>query len=482
MKITKHSLQDKHLLTSTWIKALQLCNESVPTKAYETLMQVTKSFVDLGMPEQAARLLIEGDQPKQAIEVLVQAKMFDKATAVAQQQMPHMVSYVQDMSSQQGSSTSGNSTGRGMGTGLSASVAGGEGANTDAQAEVYAKNGQWGKVLELALKQGGPNSEAVWKYAAAHSSSLAKDGKYKQALSLLRQHGVLLTADMLPVYKRIAQEVLHMSEENPLEPESKGSQVLDAEYGAFAETFSALREVLYTLVQSVKGEEAKHAHLASHAQFVDLERLLLVAHYTAMRYAARRAGLKLVSAKAAVSLLRYVQDLPVDKAFLDAGISCTHVGGEFLSNAFVYLNRFVDLSDVIDDPDNVNIDNSDFVDTDIPLPYDVQMPSRHACSEKGVEEIREWVLEKALELSTQTLAQRNCEHCGKKTYFAALTCHACKATAESCCVTGFPVSKKANTYVQCKACQRPAHRNDWNMWVEKMKVCPWCSSVQKPNY
>ena len=37
--------------------------------------------------------------------------------------------------------------------------------------------------------------------------------------------------------------------------------------------------------------------------------------------------------------------------------------------SFFFLNRFLDIADAIEDPDNAAIDNTDFMETDIPSPY-----------------------------------------------------------------------------------------------------------------
>ena len=41
-----------------------------------------------------------------------------------------------------------------------------------------------------------------------------------------------------------------------------------------------------------------------------------------------------------------------------------------LNLAFLFLNRFLDICDAIED-DNTEIDNSDFLQTDLPSPYEV---------------------------------------------------------------------------------------------------------------
>ena len=41
--------------------------------------------------------------------------------------------------------------------------------------------------------------------------------------------------------------------------------------------------------------------------------------------------------------------------------------------AFFFLNRFLDVCDAIESPDSAEIDNSDFLETDLPTPYEVRL-------------------------------------------------------------------------------------------------------------
>jgi intraflagellar transport protein 172 len=59
--------------------------------------------------------------------------------------------------------------------------------------------------------------------------------------------------------------------------------------------------------------------------------------------------------------------------------------------AFVFLNRYLDLTEAMDDPDADSgsastLENADFVDTDIP--YDFVLPERHFVQEATREEVR----------------------------------------------------------------------------------------------
>lgn len=58
--------------------------------------------------------------------------------------------------------------------------------------------------------------------------------------------------------------------------------------------------------------------------------------------------------------------------------------------AFVFFNRFLDLSDAIEEGSPDMLDNSDFIDTDIPL--EVSLPEKPGISEDKREEVKEWVL------------------------------------------------------------------------------------------
>lgn len=75
------------------------------------------------------------------------------------------------------------------------------------------------------------------------------------------------------------------------------------------------------------------------------------------------------------SLLRYCREIRSDKAFLDAG----EANRKFkqYDMAFIFLNRYIDLYDAIEDPDNNGISNNDdFEETDIPSPYEISLPEK----------------------------------------------------------------------------------------------------------
>jgi intraflagellar transport protein 172 len=169
----------------------------------------------------------------------------------------------------------------------------------------------------------------------------------------------------------------------------------------------------------------------------------------------------------------------VDRAFYEAGMACRESPLPQLNLAFFYLNRFLDICDAIEDPDSAEIDNSDFLETDLPTPYDVELPESHWVGDDVVDEIRDWVLQGAVDKSVeQKLSTRSCDNCKTDMYAASLECHSCKFKYEPCAVTGYPVTRSEK--VSCRTCGCSANRDDWNTWIAAYKTCPWCGMSGNP--
>ena len=70
----------------------------------------------------------------------------------------------------------------------------------------------------------------------------------------------------------------------------------------------------------------------------ELEELLMTVHYQHIYYQAKSFGLKDIMAKCAITLLKYPNIIPHDKAFYQAGMACKDLG--ITNLAFVLLNRY----------------------------------------------------------------------------------------------------------------------------------------------
>lgn len=100
-----------------------------------------------------------------------------------------------------------------------------------------------------------------------------------------------------------------------------------------------------------------------------------------------------------MALLKHIRVIPADKAFYDAGQCCRQAND--LSMAFVFLNRYLDISEAMEEHEasSTTLDNSDFADTGIP--FDFPLPERQFLSDKDREKVRDYVLELSMNEKVQ---------------------------------------------------------------------------------
>ena len=110
--------------------------------------------------------------------------------------------------------------------------------------------------------------------------------------------------------------------------------------------------------------------------YQEFYRYLMITHLLNVKQEGAKYGLTTVMAKLCSSLLRYTKEIRADKAYYDAGLWCRKAGQN--DAAFIFFNRYIDLYDAIDDPENAGgIDNAEFENTDIPSPFDIPLPEKN---------------------------------------------------------------------------------------------------------
>lgn len=219
---------------------------------------------------------------------------------------------------------------------------------------------------------------------------------------------------------------------------------------------------------------------ASPAQVGEFDKLLLLSHYMARAREAEAEGLAEIAARLRVSALRFAgHQLPADRAFYEAGMAAKDQ--KWMSLAFVLLNRYLDLSEAIDDGDLGMVDNTDFLGTDIPAPLDISLPKQQYLPESKREQVRDWVLAVSMDNKIeQELPKVSCSKCSAETYDGSLVCGNCSAQFPPCIVSGFPVTPAQS--VRCTVCSSVAIKAHWNKYVLKTGHCAWCQSSQSPFY
>jgi hypothetical protein len=211
---------------------------------------------------------------------------------------------------------------------------------------------------------------------------IVRDSVVFGILNSIVQIDVPAIPQMLSVYKTITIEVLATINEIEMQ---------------------ILREMLQKLVKNLE-QGAKNTH------YHEFHKYLMVVHLLLLKGECGRKNLPRVASALATSLLRYTKDIRADQAFLDAGNANRRSGANDM--AYIFFNRYIDLYDAIEDPENNGIsDNQDFEDTDIPSPYEIALPEKNLLSATERDEIRDWVLEVNMDGTEKSLPTRCCEYC-----------------------------------------------------------------------
>jgi len=447
LSVNENSSSDPDRLEEVWENAVRLAMKHAQERYNEIVAVVASRLKMIQRFEAAAELYESIEAAREAVNCYIAGEVWDKAKILAQQQCPDMIRVVEERYKT-------DLVSKGDGDELIRRT-----GDVDSALDMYARNGDWAKCLQLAEKQ---SPKMLPHYLVQYCKILANDGKILQACQSLVRYGPPSEQSNFQLYKVVTHELLASTEtEGP----------------------SILREMLLRLLTTGVCSSPPTPKAIAEDRMpaaTEFHKSLLAAHFQATRGKLRDSNKSPeLIAKISVSLCRYCNEFPVDRAFYEAGLDCKNAN--MINMSFFFLNRFLDIADAIEDPDNAAIDNTDFMDTDIPSPYDLDLPETAHVTGAQVEEIRDWVLGWSMDQSVQQkMDLRQCDKCRAEIYNANLKCPKCSYTHEPCVVTGYPVLKRSR--VECSNCKAVANREDWNMWVQHFKCCPWCSTPQNAQY
>ncbi|MEW5300130.1 MAG: hypothetical protein WDW38_002966 [Sanguina aurantia] len=445
LSLTKNDTANFDSLEQCWEQAASLAINYQRHRMHDVVNTVSARLVDIQRFQAAAELHEGIDDVQGAIRAYCQGALFDKARVLAGSN-PTLTKYIDEQYNTYLVSNN-----------QAEALAARGGAQAQVAIEMYAQRDDWVKVHELAALQ-GPEASAL--YAVRHAERRFKQGEYAEAATVFAQHGISNNAAYFELYRAIALAVLSAPQVER-RPEAERS----------------LRDMLLRLVTLLGGSTTRKGELE------DFRKLYLAAHYIATAHSAEEKGLHDLAARDLTSALRYVGIIPADRAFYEAGVAWRKAGK--LSMSFVMLNRYLDLTDAMDEPDssNASIENADFANTDIP--YDFVIPQRSYVSDDEREEVRNLVLEISMDRAVeQALDTRTCESCGGQTYEANLVCHnhSCKHRSEACVVTGYPVPSHERVVSKANGTEVVAIRDHWNTWVQAFSTCPVTGGAAMPMY
>ncbi|KAM6123262.1 intraflagellar transport protein 172 homolog [Pterocles gutturalis] len=421
------------LMEKCLLKAAELAIKFLGrSQSVEVTRAVAPQLVAMKKYSAAAELCLSLDLVREAINAFIDGEEWSKAKHLAKELDPRSEEYV-DQRYKEYLKNQGK---------VDSLV----GVDVLAALDMYAEQEQWEKCLEVAAKQ---NYKVLHKYVALYATHLIREGSWDKALSLYIHHGAPANPQNFNIYKRLFVEMVN----------APGMNCAEA-YSSWAE----LRDVLFQLCENlVKSSEA---NTPAHEEF---ETMLLISHYYATRSAAQGVKqLDTVAAQLSISLLRHTELLPADKAFYEAGMAAKAVSWENM--AFIFLNRFLDLSDAIEEGNPDSLDHSDFQGTDIP--FEVPLPAQQHVPEDKREEARDWVLTMSMDQRLEQVLPQD----ERDTYEASLVATSTGVRALPCVLTGYPVLRNK---IEFKRPGREANKDTWNKFLMavKMSHSPACQDV-----
>jgi len=211
----------------------------------------------------------------------------------------------------------------------------------------------------------------------------------------------------------------------------------EADFGK--EVMLDCREMLYKLT----AELGRNPEYVKADKLKEFQNLLKAAHFICLGYLCQQNGQKELEALFSIALLKDCGPVAWDKAYLKAGQACEALRWNNL--AYMFYSRYLDIIEAIEEEDSSMLDNTDFVDTDLPSPYNMEIPKpdRVFSDKETEEEIREKTLSWAMD---DTLDQDSgIDELMTKLKFAQA------ATAE--------VVKKSKRWI---GDYRPGSRRDWD--------------------
>ncbi|KAK7085982.1 hypothetical protein SK128_023173 [Halocaridina rubra] len=431
-KISPSMTNDPALLEKAWTKAGELAIKFLPAdRADYIAKQLGPRLLEIKRYSAAAQLFLAGDLIKEAIDAFISGQEWNKAKKVARELEPRYESYVdsayKDFLKNEGKAEA------------LADV------DLTGALDMYVEAGQWTRALETAATHG---PELLHKYLAKYATSLIKDDQAVNALALYKQYGAPAYAQNYNIYRRLALDLMSMHE------------LCTAE--AY-QTWADLRDLLLSLVENIR------QHADTDGVLQEFERLLLLAHYLAARsgYMAT-PQLEKLSTKLSVSLVRYTDILPADKVFYEAGMACKDIGWENM--AFVFLNRFLDLCEAIEEGSLDSLDHTDFIDTDIP--YEIPMPESLSIPDSLREEAKEWVLAVSMDQRVEQVLPLD-----ERMVYEASLIGQDNTVYPACVITGYPVIRSRLDLKRGQA----ANKEDWNKLImaTKMSNSAHCQDVLK---
>jgi hypothetical protein len=302
-----------HALAEIWLKAVKVSSQHQDQRRCGDVSRIVADRLADGRMkrfESAGDLYREVEMFRESVKAYIDASAWGKARQVCDQDAPNLRSMV-EQAYQSHMSSAGDASGLVSAGKVSQGL------------DIFAQKGQWDELFDVCAKSA---PEQGPRYATIYATQLIEDGnRVDQAIQVLGRFGADPSEEHLTLYKKIIKGFLGRSHKELQDAKATQSPAVLAE---------SLRSMLYKLVADMKTgasgggrgggrsrdfggagkyDEGQKSGGSGHLPW--FEKALMTTHYVVMRDRFKAWNMTDAATQTAVSLLRFCDVIPPDKAF-----------------------------------------------------------------------------------------------------------------------------------------------------------------------
>jgi len=433
----EHFPNDPDTLESAWERAVHLAMTYDKGRMQEIVSIVCKRLRDIKRFEPAAELYENMGMYEEAVSCFIAAKNFSRALGVtAQMGNTEQAQRLKQLIQQ-------HQIGKIAEEGNADELVSHDAVRA---IDLYVQKGEWDRALEVASQT---SPDVLVRYLMKYAKAMMEAGKFGETIAAFAKYGFPYIPNYFNVYKTLILEIF---------AECDPQEIKD------------LRKALYDLYSKLEQHGENNTPIGK-----EFGRYFNAAHLVNLKFIYDKKNLQELSAKVAISLLRYGDLIRVDKLYYDAGTACRKLGWTNL--AHILLNRYLDIYEVIEDPEGGNLaDAAEYAVTDFPPISECPLPEKNLIPEKEKQEMSEWLVQVSMKQKIDpNFTTRTCDVCKNKIAEFSLGCPSCKTNYPMDCITGYPALK--GNSVPCNSCGRPSTKENWQSYLQNFANCPWCNNL-----
>ena len=427
LRANKSHFSDTDKLSEEWEKAIHIVSEYERNRYSEVLIIVAQKQRDLGLFKKAAEKFKSEGYWEDAVYCYMEVDMFNQCYEIISKLPEGQLKVkLNKLVSEEHKKKRGDIGPEGL--------------------ELLFHQRQYEKCLEAAMKL---SDEMFNKYLFKIVEAYIIDKSYIGAADLLERYETPINKNNLNWYKELSEEIL--AEEN-------------------IDELKSLKNMLNCCLK----------HLVNYQEFANemkyLARLHKISYYQYLKANMKNnQNFNYSYYHLSIGVLSYGDIIKFDQALYDAGTFARDQGQKGI--AFILLDRYLDIYEIINDPQSKLEFKKEFDKTDIPQ-SDPFIGQQNILSNEEKEKLQTWIVKTSVDKNIDfTFPQKDCAKCKKKIFEYNTSCHHCGYQYDQCIITGYPINTQSDT-IKCSNCNKKALKEAWKEWISNKERCPWCDSIQ----